>query len=84
MCIRSLGMECRRRWITCIDVKPGESPIHRRLGLALGHGMPGRCLSLISIAPSSHPGMASPIRNLERLDTQITCSVGTANRLAYL
>lgn len=62
----------------------GESPIHRRLGLALGHGMPGRCLSPISIAPSSHPGMASPIRSLERLDTQITCSVGTANRLAYL
>lgn len=58
--------------------------IHRRLGLALGHGMPGRCLSPISIAPSSHPGMASPIRSLERLDTQITCSVGTANRLAYL
>lgn len=84
MCIRSLGMECRRRWINCIDVKPGESPIHRRLGLALGHGMPGRCLSPISIAPSSHPGMASPIRSLERLDTQITYSVGTANRLAYL
>lgn len=54
------------------------------LGSGAGHGMPGRCLSPISIAPSSHPGMASPIRSLERLDTQITCSVGTANRLAYL
>lgn len=54
------------------------------LGSGAGPRYAGPCLSPISIAPSSHPGMASPIRSLERLDTQITCSVGTANRLAYL
>lgn len=35
-------------------------------------------------SPVEPPRHGSPIRSLERLDTQITCSVGTANRLAYL
>ncbi len=36
--------------------KPGESPIHRRLGLALATVL----FVTDPIAPSSHSGMASP------------------------